>query len=268
MAIHFQFESKDTKIGYKHEIMPVPPNDYFCMHTHNQYEIIYFVRGDATHVIEDRKYKLKPGDLLLIQPMKYHFIQIDSPATCERYIIGVDNFLLGVSLTSLFGDSLEVIDLSKEVEIDRFFHKIDHYLQSLAAEDLEKLFPALMTELIYDVVIASRKKIVRNATVLNPVLSEAIAYINDHLLTLKTISEISDHLFVSESYLFQLFKKEIHQTPKKYITDKRLLLAQTMIRGGERPSDACAKCGFSDYSVFYRSYKSFFKKTPSEDAGI
>ena len=41
--------------------------------------------------------------------------------------------------------------------------------------------------------------------------------------------------------------------------------AQTMIRNGERPSDVCTKCGFSDYSVFYRGYKLFFGKTPSED---
>ena len=266
MAIHFQFESKDARIGYKHEIMPVPPNDYFSMHAHNRFEIIYFLRGDATHVIEDRKYKLKPGDLLLIQPLKYHFIQIDSPATCERYILGIDDCLLGTSLTSLFADRPEVLDLSKEAETDRLFRKIDYYLQNLTDEDMEKVFPALLTELIYDLVITSRKtKPIQNATVLNPVLSEAIAYINDHLLTMKTISEIADHLFVSERYLFQLFKKELHQTPKRYITDKRLLLAQTMIRGGERPSDACTKCGFSDYSVFYRSYKSFFKKSPSED---
>ena len=65
------------------------------MHVHNQFEIIYFARGDATHVIEGRKYKLKAGDLILIQPSRYHFVQIDSPATCERYIIGVDDSLLG-----------------------------------------------------------------------------------------------------------------------------------------------------------------------------
>ncbi len=265
MAIDFYFESKDGRVGYKHEILPVPPNDYFSMHTHNQYEIIYFVRGDATHVIEDRKYKLKPGDLILIQPLKYHFIQIDSPAVCERYIVGLDDLLQGDSLSTLFNKQLEVIDLSKDAWIEQFFYKMNYYRQNLSDDDMEKLFPALLIELIYNLLIVVGQKPVRTATVLNSVLSEAIAYINDHLLTIKSISEIADRLFVSESYLFQLFKKEIHQTPKKYITDKRLLLAQSMIRGGERPSDASAKCGFSDYSVFYRSYRLFFGKTPSED---
>ena len=264
MAIDFEFESRDSKITYKHEIMPSPPGDYFSMHMHNRFEIIYFARGDATHVIEDRKYKLKQGDLILIQPSRYHFVQIDSPATCERYIIGVDDSFLGVSLTSCFL-GLEVMDLSKEAWSEPFFHRINYYREHLSDEDMEKLFPALLTELIYSLTIMARKKPTRSATVLNPVLSDAIAYINDHLLTMKTVSEIADHLFVSESYLYQLFKKEIHQSPKKYINDKRLLLAQAMIRGGERPSNACVKCGFSDYSVFYRSYRMFFKKTPSED---
>lgn len=265
MAIDFQFEAEDGSCGYKHEIMPSPPDDYFSMHMHNQFELIYFVRGDATHVVEDRKYKLKAGDLILIRPQKYHFIQIDSHAACERYIIGVDDALLGTPLTSVFDECLEVLDVSGEAEIEHIFHKMNHYRQNLTDEDMETLFPALLTELVYSLRISSREKPLRSATVLNPLLSEAIAYINDRLLTVKSVSEIAEHLFVSEGYLFQLFKKEIHQTPKKYITDKRLLLAQTMIRGGVRPSDACAKCGFSDYSVFYRSYKLFFNKTPSED---
>jgi len=265
MTIDFFFESKNGRIGYKHEVMPLPPNDYFSMHTHSQYELIYFVRGDATHVIEDRKYKLKPGDLILIQPLKYHFIQIDSPAPCERYIIGLDDSVLGFSFSALFDEPSDVIDLSKETETEHLFQKMNYYRKNLSDEDMEHLFPALLTELIYHLLIASRQKSVRSATVLNPVLSEAIAYINEHLLTVKNVSEIADHLFVSEGYLFQLFRKEIHQTPKKYITDKRMLLAQTMIRSGERPSEVCAKCGFSDYSVFYRSYKLFFNKAPSEE---
>ena len=43
-------------------------------HTHSLFELIYFMRGDAHHVVEDRVYKLSRGDLIIVQPGKYHDI--------------------------------------------------------------------------------------------------------------------------------------------------------------------------------------------------
>ena len=74
-------------IFYKHEISENLKKDAYSMHSHNMYELLYFVSGNATHVIEDRRYKLKRGDLVLIRPSKYHYIQIDSVCDYERYDI-------------------------------------------------------------------------------------------------------------------------------------------------------------------------------------
>lgn len=69
---------------FKHEISENLPCGTYSMHTHNAYEPIYFLDGDAAHAIEDRKYKLKKGSLILIRPLRYHFIQIDSLVRYER----------------------------------------------------------------------------------------------------------------------------------------------------------------------------------------
>ena len=266
MLIDFSFASRDGWVGYKHEITDSPPRDSFSLHTHNWYELIYFVRGDATHVIEDRKYKLKQGDLILARPLKSHFIQIDSSATYERFNIGFDESLLGGKISSLLDEGVEVINLQKDSGIEEIFNRIDYYRQNLSCEEMGFLFPSVLRELLYSIMIASRGESVRPAMILNPILSKAVAYINESLSTVKSISEVSEHLFITESYLIQLFKRELHQTPKRYINSKRLLLAQTMLRRGERPTDVYARCGFSDYTVFYRSYKNFFGKPPSEDS--
>ena len=81
---------------------------------------------------------------------------------------------------------------------------------------------------------------------------------------LSDIGEIANHLFVSESYLFRLFKRELHQTPKKYIREKRLLMAQKMLSEGEKPSRVSECCGFSDYTTFYRNYTAFFGRSPRD----
>ena len=70
--------------------------------------------------------------------------------------------------------------------------------------------------------------------------------------------------FVTESYLYRLFKNELHKTPAKYIASKRLLLAERMISDGESPTTVYEKCGFSDYTTFYRDYRAHFGHTPSK----
>ena len=67
---------------------------------------------------------------------------------------------------------------------------------------------------------------------------------------------------MSESFLFRLFKRELHQTPLKYIREKRLMLARKMLSEEERPTAVCTRCGFSDYTTFYRNYVGFFGCRP------
>ena len=50
-----------AELFFKHETTKNMPKDAYSTHSHNMYELLYFVGGDATHVIEDRKYvKPKP----------------------------------------------------------------------------------------------------------------------------------------------------------------------------------------------------------------
>jgi AraC-like DNA-binding protein len=122
---------------------------------------------------------------------------------------------------------------------------------------IEELFYALNLENVENA---------REMKEINPILSGALKYINDNLFTLKGISEVTDALFVTESYLHRLFKSELHKSPKKYINDKRLLAAQSLIQMGEKPTEIYERCGFSDYTSFYRNYKEHFGYSPSKES--
>ena len=49
-----------------------------------------------------------------------------------------------------------------------------------------------------------------------------------------------------------------------YVVLKRLLYAKALLGNGETPAAACAKCGFRDYSPFFRAYKAQFGVSPKE----
>lgn len=251
------------RMFFKHEISENLPCDTYSMHTHNACELIYFLDGDATHVIEDRKYKLKKGDLILIRPFQYHFIQIDAPAKYERYDILFDAEKHKVESSQLIAEDMEVINLAGNRIIEDIFRKCDLYYKSSDQDTFEKILSHLLSELFYNISLFSQP-FSKRTTTLSPLISKALKYTNDNLCTIVGIEEIANHLFVSESYLFRLFQKELHQTPKKYIMEKRLLLAQKMISSGGKATSVCERCGFGDYTTFYRNYIAFFGHSPSE----
>ena len=251
------------KIFFKHAISEDLPCDTYSMHTHNTYELIYFLDGDATHVIEDRKYKLKKGDLILIRPFQYHFIQIDAPSRYERYDILFDSEKHSVESANKIPEDTEVINISGNSILEDIFRKCDLYYQSSDRDTFEKILSHMLSELFYNITLFPYP-FDKETTTLSPLISKALKYINENLCTITGIEEISNHLFVSQTYLFRLFQKELHQTPKKYIMEKRLLLAQKMLSAGEKATSVCERCGFGDYTTFYRNYTAFLGRSPSE----
>jgi len=264
MDIYQDYVLKTRDLYFKHQITKCPNCNAFAMHTHNMYELLYFVSGNATFVIEDRRYKLKKGDLLLIRPMKYHFIQIDASEDYERYDILFDERVLDITNTHLVGDGVDVINISSNSIAEALFKKLDYYSSKLAEESFYQVTLLLIKELFFNLSIKDERH-AHDMEGANPIISDALKYINDNLFTLKNISEISEHLFITESYLFRLFKQELKKSPRKYIKDKRLLAAQSLIQMGEKPTEIFERCGFGDYSSFYRNYKDYFGYPPSNE---
>ena len=60
------------------------------------------------------------------------------------------------------------------------------------------------------------------------------------------------------------FKKETGYPLHNYVMQKRLLMAKDLIATGEQITKASVQCGFNDYSSFLRSFKTMFRKSPSD----
>lgn len=248
---------------FKHEISENLTYDTYSMHIHNAYELIYFIDGDATHIIEDRKYKLKKHDLILIRPLQYHFIQIDSASRYERYNILFDPAKHNIDAVNLFPNGADIINIRENDIAKDIFKKCDIYRQSVGDDIFLNILSHLISELFYTLNIFPHA-LLNEGSFISPIISKALQYINENLCSVGDVREIADHLFVSESYLFRLFKKELHKTPRQYICEKRLLMAQKMLFEGEKPTEVSEMCGFSDYTTFYRNYCARFGYSPNQ----
>lgn len=252
-----------NQIIYRYQTSPGQPGMLADLHCHNQFELIYVTSGDMLHVVEGRKYRLKTGDLVLVWPSTYHYLQQLSEIPYTRHIIQFDPARNGVDI-SLLPEKMEVVSLLNNPIAAGLFQKMEYYRNGLDEASFGTLIQHLLQELFLNLRIFSDTRTQRE-TILSPILSNALAYINANLFTVSSVDEVAQAAFISTSHLFYLFRTTLHQTPKKYISDKRLLAAQRRILAGSRPSAAAKECGFRDYTSFYRSYLAFFGHPPSDD---
>src|SRR5580765_8006265 len=88
-------------------------------------------------------------------------------------------------------------------------------------------------------------------------------YINhnyDRDLNLDYLSHIR---YTSKYHLLRLFKKYYGQTPKQYLTDKRIEKSKEYLKKGMKITDTCFAIGFEDPCSFSTLFKSRTGLTPT-----
>lgn len=252
--------------AFRHVLTSHQPGMLSALHCHNAFELIYLISGTAAHVVEGRKYILKPGDLALVRPSTYHYLQLLTDEPYERYNLLFDPVVHGVESALELPETMEVVSLRNNPIAANLFQKLDHYHANLGDGDFETILLLMLRELFVNLKISADAE-QQKETILSPILTSALEYINANLFSISGVDEVAQALFISPSYLFHLFRTSLHRTPKKYISDKRLLAAQRRIREGQKPTAVYKECGFREYTSFYRSYCSFFGHPPSRDSG-
>lgn len=252
-----------NEIVYRHITSAGKPGMLADLHCHNGMELIYIRSGSMMHVVEGRRYLLNPGDLVLVLPSRYHYLEQLSDEPYERYNIIFDPQLHNIDVSSVPTD-MEVVHLEEGSVPSGLFAKMDLYYDRLEETVFSQLLRHMLEELLVNLLMIGDAPR-REQDDFSPILQKALAYVNQNLFTIENVDEIARALFISPSYLFQLFRSSLHQTPMRYIRDKRLLAAQRRIRRGMSPTVACKECGFKEYASFFRSYQTFFGHAPSRD---
>ena len=89
-------------------------------------------------------------------------------------------------------------------------------------------------------------------------------YIDNNYEKKLNLNFLSHIRFTSKFHLLRLFKKYYGQTPKQYLTEKRLLRAKDMLADGINISETCYDIGFESVSSFSTLFKARFGLTPGD----
>ena len=246
-----------------HNLIDHPTAENYPPHFHEAWELLFFLRGDVKYSVHGKSYRLRRGDLVLSRPTVLHRIEPLSSEKYERINVIFDSKMIPEGIIKRIPDGVDVFALGAGGRIFDIFARIDEYAASFQGEELSLLVGNLLIEVMYNLAISDGAAY--GQTVTNPLIAEALAYIDENLTTLSGVDEICEHLYITKSHLHHLFTKHLGVTPKRYVNSKRLLYAQHLIRQGKRATEAAIAVGYSDYATFFRGYKNYFGYPPSEE---
>ncbi len=242
-----------------------PTQSQFYLHTHNEYEIFCILSGNAQYSVEGNKYKLMPGDIMIMRKNEFHYLLLKSNEPYERIVV---NFSVDAEMES--NDLLAPFICRKAGERNHYrpsslqYNHMLYYLKKLCkANTMQKkscyLLPFL-SELneAFELDFNSQKPTKDKAT-------HIINYINSHLEEDISLTGVSEDFFISSNHINRIIKETSGTTFWEYVTVKRLSLAREQIKSGRKPIEACFSSGFKDYATFFRSYKKHFGVSPKAD---
>lgn len=247
-------------------------------HTHDFYEIYFFISGDVRYFVGESIYQLRSGDILLTSPGEMHqpclaetsknyeciVIWINSdyleefrirkidPCTCFRIASGQRRHL--IRLPSEMSQRIEHTML--QILTDTHYNEYNKELMRTWYL-IEILYALNLTQnLLYEGSLIQRPS--------ENVVQDVISYINQNYDSLLSLEELSSRFFLSERLLLSKFSQITGTSVHQYILLRRLSAACSMMAEGVSPTAVYQQCGFNNYSTFFRAFKNEYHMSPSD----
>lgn len=247
---------------------------FYPVHSHNSHEILVVTKGKCGVVIGDTEYELGKTDValifenethgLLIREAPFEFFAVQFiPKVCRSAeldgaltaLSGVCKNKSGAVLTvesavypTVVSCMRRICDERSDTDTDMYFTYIRAILYELGHNAVKKSG------------VGFEHKSKKNGAEL---FNAVIDYIGENINMISDLSFIESVFHYSNSHVNRLFRNTVGVSVWQYITAKRLDLAYNLIAEGASAKSASVRCGFSDYSVFYRSFVKHFGLPPS-----
>ncbi len=239
----------------------MPQYNEMTLHRHEEYELLYFVSGDAECAFGAEREKLLAEDVVLIPPQMLHGIKILSKVQYVRSVINFKKLSVNPEVLRLFARPC-VVNITANKRMRECFNRLEDYAEFFMPAMKQQIMEGTIKELLYLLYITERENFIYPQIHISSFMEICLQYIESRLNDIENIDELCRHFHVSRAYLFREFKAAMNTSPKKYIDSRRLHIAENLIAVGENPTKVYLRCGYKDYSAFFKAYKRLFGVSP------
>ena len=227
------------------------------------YILHYIIKGKGRFTAGKEEYHLCGGQGFLIEPEVQTFYQADKEDPWTYVWIGfaggrASEYLQDLGLSGghpvyqcSSGEKLEKIVLTM-LENKNYTVANEYLLEGL----LYQFFSALAEH----IEIGEERREKDD----NLYIRKAVEYIQNHYSYPVQVGEIADYVGINRSYLYTLFKEQLHLSPKEYLTSFRVTRAAQLLEITELSIESVAmSCGYQDALGFSKIFKARMGVTPS-----
>ena len=259
-----------TPIRFVHNKTMDKP-EHHVLHLNNYVEIYIYVSGNHNYIVGNNLYELKPGDIVVINPLEVHKALPMGETPYERFYFLIDcdtfdcmhpNPLTGILSKPSDTGNLISLDRGTRHEVLDMLYQISDCFREGRDDQLRAFgyFMRILDEINrhFKGVCPSDSDITQTPDLLKKILT----YVEKHAAQIESITEISTSIGVTPQYLSSYFSRQIGTPLKTYIQAKKIALAKDLLDKGADVTRACYECGFNDCSYFIRVFKKYVGMTP------
>lgn len=248
----------------------------FCVNEHPQKcdEISYVVSGEAEFWLNDTCYKLKAGDLFFCPKGSVHKIVSTVENPVRYYYIGYT-----MRKDSANYEQWSEVDAALKALKEPVFRgafNMNHLFNDLLCEFQQEFDKAkLMVELCAcQIVLYTYKYFTynsENAAVYQKrvpskreLAYEIVNYIDNNILRIRNLKDISRYIGFSYSYTSQIFCSVMNTSLSDYYQKKRFEEAVKLLKSGTNVIRTAEILGFDSINSFSRAFKNRFGASPQK----
>jgi len=264
----FSCRAEDFYFHHTRTNHPEPGDESFLSHSHNMYEIYYFIQGEADFVVEGHIHALEPGRMIITECGQAHNILIrNQDAPYERMALLFSPRLMPDGFHPLLQAVHEGKNGFSFGERERQW--LENAFSLLHTPTLDGISMECRMRAVIGVMLAKAAEKMalgqEEAPEKDDLVSQIIQFIHGNLQREWQLSDLEKALYRDKMYLNRRFKAVMGCGIWEYTMRKRVFAAQQQLRQSRSISAAFAASGFQDYSTFYRRYKKYIGRSPSED---
>lgn len=250
-------------------------NAHMQLHSHAFYELIYCINScGAEYLVGSERYRLQQGDVIFVPPGVSHrpLLPEQMAEPYKRYVLWLSPEFMdryAGLFPYAFTDKQATVGMLRTGETK--WEGLGDLFQA-GVEESERRDDGWEAAVVGNTMLlltqikrATNERTARPLKAEKPELLDRItAYVETHYTAPISIADLTKQFYVSSSTVSHLFKQKLGVSFYRYVTQRRLIAAKTLIEQGSLLEDVAQQSGFSEYSSFFRAFKQEYGICPRQ----
>ena len=250
-------------------------NTQLALHSHTFYELIFCCSScGAEYLVGSERYRIRRGDLIFVPPGISHrpLLPEKMDAPYSRYVLWLSQEFMERFARLFpypFTEKQESANLLRTRDTP-FASLGELFANGIAeaearADGWEAAVVGNTITLLTQIKRATDDRAARSLRAEKPeLLDRLITYVERNYTTSIMIGDLAKTFYVSSSTISHTFKQKLGVSFYRYVTQRRLIGAKTLIEKGLPLEQVAAQTGFADYSGFYRAFRKEYGISPRQ----